>query len=221
MQKIKILGYLGLLGSVIVGVGEHLLHYSPFVLDTGANYQFFEFVSLFNLKVGHFLAVIGTPFYFLGYLHIYYMLVSGDKKMAITVLMLGFIAFSIGGVWIGSRAFLGNIIHLQQELTVIAFSKIIDSYNTHIEILVQVLRVVIFLISIVFVTAILRGNTLYDRKMAWFNPINILLLFVIIGSLNPSIGKYILPILMNLTHFVFFAASLILSKKQERTKTIF
>ena len=76
------------------------------------------------------------------------------------------------------------------------------------EVLVKALRIVIATLSIVFTIAILKGGTYYKKWMAIFSPIVILILLVIIGKLLPSIGKHMLPILMNVTHFILFGLSL-------------
>ena len=112
MKLTKTLGYLGLIASILVGLGEYFLHYSTNILEHSKEYEFFKFVSSNNLTTGHFLAVIGLPFYFAGYIHIYRMLKSGNETLARIVLAIGFIAFAIGGVWIGSRASIGNIVRI-------------------------------------------------------------------------------------------------------------
>ena len=208
MKLTKTLGYLGLLASIIVGLGEYLLHYSTNILENSSDYEFFKFVSLENLTSGHFLAVIGLPFYFAGYIHIYRMLKSGNESLAKATLALGFIAFAVGGIWIGSRASIGNIVHLKDAMSVSTYQNLLDHYTNHMEILVQVLRVVIASLSLVFAIAILKGGTYYQKWMAIFNPIIILILLVIIGKLLPSFGKHMLPILMNVTHFILFSLSL-------------
>lgn len=208
MKLTRNLGYLGLLGAILVGIGEFYLHYSTNVLTAKGEFNFFEWVPLENLKVGHFIAITGIPFYFAGYLHIYRMLKTGNETLARTVLGLGFIAFTVGAIWIGSRGFLGSLVHLKSEIPSQVYSKIITNYNSFLEILVQVLRVVIALLSIAFSWAILKGGTLYQKYMAFFNPISVLILLVIIGMAFPLVGKYILPILMNITHIVIFSLSL-------------
>lgn len=208
MQLTRNLGYLGLLGAILVGIGEFYLHYSSQVLDAKGDFTFFEFVPIENLKMGHFLAIIGIPLYFAGYLHIYRMLKNGNETLARVVLGLGFIAFAVGSVWIGSRGFMGSLVHLQNEIPSETYSKIITNYKSFIEILVQVLRIVIALLSLVFAVTILKGGTLYSKYIALFNPIFILIIFVSIGFALPSLGKYFLPILMNITHFVIFSISL-------------
>ena len=208
MKLTKTLGYLGLIASILVGLGEYFLHYSPSILEHSENYQFFKFVSLNNLTAGHFLAVIGLPFYFAGYIHIYRMLKSGNEALARLVLAIGFIAFAVGGVWIGSRASIGNIVHLKETIDPLAYQNLLSHYTNHMEVLVQALRIIIGTLSVVFAIAILKGGTYYKKWMAIFNPIVILILLVVLGNLIPALGKHMLPILMNVTHFILFGLSL-------------
>lgn len=208
MKLTKTLGYFGLIASILVGIGEYLLHYSPSILDASKEYDFFKSVSLDHLTLGHFIAIIGIPFYFAGYIHIYKMLKSGNELLSRIVLALGFIAFTVGGLWIGSRASIGNITHLESAMTPSVYQNLISHYTDHMEILVQVLRVVIAALSIVFAITILKGGTYYKKWMAIFNPITVLILLVVFGTSVPSLGKHFLPILMNVTHFIIFGLSL-------------
>jgi len=208
MRTTKILGYLGLLAAVLVGLGEYFLHYSPNVLEYGKNYEFFKFVPTKNLTIGHFLAVIGLPFYFAGYLHIYRMLRSGSENLARAVLAIGFVAFAVGGIWIGSRVTIGTLIQQQANLSPDTFQVLVDTYTTHHEVLVKALRIVIALLSVVFIVAILRGDTYYRKWMAFFNPIVILIFTFTTIFIAPSIGKHLAPIAMNVTHFILFGVSL-------------
>ncbi|MFZ1561699.1 MAG: DUF6796 family protein [Saprospiraceae bacterium] len=208
MNQKTLLGYLGLFGAISVGIGEFLLHYSDQVLTTEGAFMFFGHVPVSHLYYGHFFAMLGLPFYYAGYLHIYMMLRTGQKTLAVMVLGLGFMAFSVGGVWIGSRGFMGSIVHLHSDISFTTFDIIVGHYSALMENLVQFLRVFILLLSIAFATAILKGGTEYRKWMAFFNPISILLFFVAIGTISPWIGKFTLPILMNITHIVIFSLSL-------------
>lgn len=208
MKLTKTLGLLGLLASILIGLGEYFLHYSPHILEHLENYAFFKYVSPNNLSLGHILAVIGLPFYFAGYIHIYQMLRSGNETLARVILAIGFVAFAVGGVWIGSRVSIGNIVHLKDSIDSTTYQKLIDHYTNNMEVLVQALRIIIALLSVMFTVAILKGGTYYKKWMAIFSPIVILILLVIIGKILPSIGKHMLPILMNVTHFILFSLSL-------------
>ncbi|EDM44610.1 hypothetical protein SCB49_13600 [unidentified eubacterium SCB49] len=213
MNKIFITGILGLLASILVGAGEFLLHYSPQIIGNADNYQFFQFVSKNSLITGHFLAVFGVPFYFLGYYHIYKMLEKGNEKLAATVFGLGVLAFTIGGFWITSRAFLGTIVQLQNDIDATVYQKILDNYTLISESLVQILRVIILLLSVFFSVTILKGGTYYKKWMAVFNPITLLIAVFVIYFISPQTGKYIAPIAMNVVHFIVFSLSLYQLKK--------
>ena len=218
MKLTKLLGYLGLLASVLVGLGEHFLHYSPDILGHAENYDFFKFVPLENFTTGHFLAVIGLPFYFAGYIHIYRMLKSGNEILARLVLAIGFIAFAVGGVWIGSRASIGNIVHLKDAIDASTYTNLLAHYTSHMEVLVQILRIVIATLSLVFVIAILKGGTYYKKWMAIFNPIVILLLVFSTMFFAKDLAKHLAPIAMNVTHFILFTLSLFQLNKQTKNQ---
>ncbi len=207
-RVIYITGLLGLLGSILVGLGEFLLHYSPQLIGHEANYAFFQFVPKKNLIYGHFLAVIGTPLYFLGYFHIYKMLKDKENKWAAIVFGLGVLAFAVGGFWITSRAFLGTIVHLNSQIAPNIYQEILNNYTLISESLVQGLRIIILLLSVFYILAILQYNTHYDKWMALFNPILLLISIFAIYFLLPIIGQYLAPIAMNVVHFIVFGLSL-------------
>ena len=207
-RLIFITGVIGLLASLTVGIGEFLLHYSDHLIGNSDKFQFFFFVPKSNLITGHFLAVIGTPFYFVGYYHIYSMLKGKENKWAFVVFSLGIIAFTVGGFWITSRAFLGTIVLLQNGIDANIYDQIIENYEVISESLVQALRVIILLLSVFFVTAILTSQTYYNKLMAIANPILLLLLVFAVFFIAPAVGKYIAPIAMNVAHFILFSISL-------------
>jgi len=207
-RNIFLTGFLGLLGAIIVGIGEFYLHYSPELLEAEGDFGFFKTVPYNHLIKGHFISVFGVPFYFAGYYHIYHMLGGKQNKLALPTFLLGVLAFTIGGFWITSRAFFGTIVQLQPDIEAATYQTILDNYALISESLVQVLRVLVLLISVVFITAILKGNTHYQKWMALFNPILLLLLVFALFFTLPSIGKYLGPIAMNVAHFFMFGASL-------------
>ena len=208
-KNLYLLGFLGLAASILVGIGEYLLHYSPMILDHAQNYEFLKFVSPENLSLGHLFSIIGLPLYFAGYFHIYGMLQSGNKLLSRMVLMLGIIAFAVGGIWIGSRSMIATIVSFQASMDSSTYNQLLNFYTTHFEVLVQILRYVIAMLSIVFTVAVLRGGTLYKKWMGIFNPIIVLLILVLMGRIIPGFGKHVLPILMNVTHFILFTLSLL------------
>ena len=111
-------------------------------------------------------------------------------------------------VGIGSRASIGNIIHLKDAIEPSIYENLLAHYTSHMEVLVEVLRVVIALLSVVFVIAILKGGTYYKKWMAIFNPIIILVLVFSTLFWAEGLAKHLAPIAMNVTHFILFGLSL-------------
>ena len=107
--------------------------------------------------------------------------------------------------------------HLKEVMNPLTYQNLLAHYTDHMEVLVEILRIVIASLSVVFAIAILKGGTYYKKWMAIFNPIVILILLVVIGKLIPSIGKHMLPILMNVTHFILFGLSLYQLNKYSQT----
>ncbi len=212
MNNLKRTGIIGLIGAVMVGIGEFLLHYNAAGYNQG-HYGFFVSIANWRLITGHFITVLFVPFYIAGYWHIYLSLKKGSNKMALAVLILGVFAFVSGGMWIGSRGMLGFMAksYAAGETSL----SLLDKYQLLMETLVQILRVVVLAISIIFVTAILKGNTLYPKWMAWFNPVLILATVFLLFFLMPSIGNLIAPTAMNVTHVVVFSASLFALKNKQ------
>ncbi len=214
MNNLKLTGILGLIGAVMVGIGEFLLHYNAGGYN-GSNYSFFASIADTRLIIGHFLAVFFVPFYIAGYWHIYLAIKKGSHALALGILILGIFAFAIGGMWISSRGMLGFM--AKSVAAGETSATLLDKYSLLMETLVQVLRIIVLAISVLFVTAILKGKTLYPRWMAWFSPALVLVAVFLTFFILPSIGNYIVPTAMNITHIVVFIASLIALKNKQPT----
>lgn len=214
-MNIRVFGWLGLLGSIMVGIGEFLVHFNPEGFNSELPFGYFLGIDPSRFTVGQYLMVPFISFYIFGYWHLYLALRSGSEKLGRAVLTLGIFAFVIGGIWVGSRAHLGITIQALNEFDVPELQqKIIASYDLHMENLVQILRVVVLLISVFFVWAILKGGTMYPKWMALFNPILLLITVFALFFLVRPIGQYLAPTAMNVAHFGLFSASLFALNKQ-------
>lgn len=156
------------------------------------------------------MVVFFVPFYIAGYWHFFLAIKPGGNKLAIAILIAGVFAFVIGGMWIASRGMLGFIAksYAAGEATL----SLLEKYKLLMETLVQALRLIVMLISILFVIAILKRKTLYPRWMAFFNPALILSTVFVLFFLLPSVGNIIAPTAMNVTHITVFTASLLALK---------
>ena len=175
----------------------------------GEPYAFFQGITPNHLVVGQYLIILGLPFYAVGYAHLFLALRAGSRKLALAVFWLGVVSFAIGGVWVGSRAFLGSVVRiLSEEGAPVALSRILASYDLLLENLVQILRILVLANSALFVVAVLRFRTLYPRWMAVFNPALLLAVVFLLFFELPAVGDYLAPTAMNVAHGVLFSASL-------------
>ena len=207
MFSVKQSWIIGLLATIVVGIWEFLLHYSPKVLEIEGSLDFLAAVPVENLVIGHYFVLVWIPLYFVWYYHLYLMLKGGWEKISKLFFAIWMIAFLCWGIWIASRGFIGQIIHMKDALTPDMFQFIEAQYLFYFENLLNVLRYLIFIISGIFVYLISTGKTLYPKKMMLFNPI-VLLLLVFTTVLVPTVGKFLVPIALNIAHFILFSISL-------------
>lgn len=204
-------GLVGMLAAVLTGAGEFLLHFSAAgnYADNG-QYAFLLDVSEWRLTYGHFLGVLGAPLYLVGMWHIYLGLRPYSQKLAFILFLIGSYGFVVGAVWIGSRV---SIAHLAQANAVApteALQTLIDNYVLHSETLLWVVRTTTLLTSLGYIAMVLTGKTLYPRWMAAFSPIVLLVLSLLLFAVVPALGKYTLPIALNVGYFLFFTLSTVL-----------
>ena len=199
-----ITGLIGLLASSLVGIGEFFLHFDP-LARYHAGYEFFEAVSERRATQGHFIAVLAAPLYLIGVWHICRMLQPASKfwsRIAFFVMSYGFM---VGAIWIGSRASAAALVASGQAA---AITDLFILYDFRYESLLAVIRICALIFSIIYTGLILSGRTTYPRWMALFNPIALIIANFMIYWLAPDIGKYLMPIALNVSFFIIFAISL-------------
>ncbi len=200
-------GVLGALGALLVGTGEFMMQFSPAGGYEAADYGYFAQVPAWRLSFGHFLGALAAPLYLAGYVHVYLAMRPAPMWLRNTVLLLGIYGFVIGDVWLGSRVYLGLIV--QAQAGGLDATALLAQAAAHNEPLIQVVRVVIGLASLLFVGAVLSRRTLYPRWMAAFSPIALLAAVFVSYAIIPAIGVYLLPTAMNIAHFTFFMLSML------------
>ncbi|WP_299732138.1 DUF6796 family protein [uncultured Tateyamaria sp.] len=199
-------GLAGLFASILVGVGEFLLHYDP-QARYAEGFAFFEGVTRDRATIGHFIGVFGAPLYVVGACHIYLMLrPAGETAARIAGVVMAY-GCIIGAVWIGSRATAVELVATGSPADQLAL------YELRYENLLQVVRVAVLVLSALFVWLCLTGRTHYPRWLALLNPIFLIILAFAIFFTAPAVGKFIMPIALNVAYFALFAASLIYALK--------
>jgi len=210
-NNILLTGLAGLLAAILVGTGEFLLHYSAKGYGNQNPYKFMLNLSRQRLTLGHFIAVSSTPLYLAGYWHIYKMLKPAGGNLPAIVGLIGVYGMTMGSIWIGSRSLIASIVQLQAKgggENELALSTLVTDYKLYSESLLQVIRVTIVLVSLGFIYLVYGGDTNYPRWMMVLNPFFLLAAVFLTYKIVPAIGKYIVPIAMNVSYGIFFIVSL-------------
>lgn len=212
MNWVRITGWMGLGAALLVGLGEFCLQYTPNGgVEDVENYLYFNDISAERLSIGHFIAVLSAPLYLLGYWHLSKNLEPAGKLLSGVFFCIGAYAFAVGTAWIGQRFFIATTVHeiaagadLKSQLTLFA---------EHNEPFVNVLRLAMLLVSVIWIKQILTGRTNYPRWMAIFSPIVLLATMFALYFYETAIGLYVFPVAMNATHFIIFALSMLTTRK--------
>ena len=205
--SLVVTGVVGLIAAILVGAGEFLLHFDPLARFSETSYEFMLAASDERQTIGHFLGVLGGPLYVVGCWHIYLMLKPANQVLAFVAFVLGAYGFMIGADWISSRASIGAIVHLQQNG--VAVESLIQLYQERYESLLMVIRITTFVLSLIFIGLTLTGRSHYQKWHAIFNPILLLVGSFIVYMVSPDIGKYLMPIALNVAFGIFFLLSIL------------
>jgi len=209
-STIVVTGVIGLLGSLLTGAGEFILHFDA-LARFDVEYAFLGGISEQRSNVGHFVAVLGAPLYLIGCWHIRLMLKPANDRWSLVAFFVMAYGFVVGLVWIGSRASISALVNMPESTDVL---HLIDLYEFRYETLLQVIRIAVLVLSIIFVALVVRGRSHYPRWVALLNPILLIVASFLVYALVPSIGKYLMPIALNVAFFILFAASIVIANKK-------
>ena len=209
-STIVLTGLVGLLGAVLTGVGEFILHFDA-LARFGAENEFFEGISDQRTSIGHFVGVLGAPLYLVGCWHIKLMLQPANKIWSMTAFFVAAYGFAVGAVWIGSRASISALVNAPTSPEIV---QLIGLYDFRYETLLQIIRVTVLALSVIYIWLTLTGRSHYPKWMAALNPILLILVSFIVYAVTPSRGKYLMPIALNVAIFVLFVASIMIARKK-------
>jgi len=206
-------GLAGCLGAILVGVGEFSLQFTPNGgIEDVKDYLYFNDVSAKRLSFGHFIAVLAAPLYMLGYWHLSKKLEPAGPKQAKAFFLIGAYAFAVGTAWIGQRFFLATTVHeiaAGQDL-----KPLLTVFSEHNEPFVNVLRLAMLIVSVLWIKLILTGRTAFPKWMAIFSPIVLLATMFALYFFKTKIGLYVFPVAMNATHFIVFALGMLTGREK-------
>ena len=211
---VRLAGWAGLLGAILVGVGEFSLQYTPNGgIEDVKDYLYFNDVSAPRLSFGHFISVLSAPLYLLGYYFLSKQLEGAGRLQSKAFFLIGAYAFAVGTAWIGQRFFLAATVHeiaAGQQL-----KPLLALFSEHNEPFVNVLRVAMLLVSILWIKLILSGKTTMPKWMAIFSPIVLLASMAGLYFSGLKIGLYVFPVAMNAAHFIVFALALMTTRHKQ------
>lgn len=203
-------GIIATLGALVVGIGEFTFQFSPRGGYEGSDYLYFLDVSQARLSWGHFIGVLAVPLYLVGYWHVGQMLQSVSRALGAAVFGLGTYAFIIADVWLGGRVNLALTVQARDAAPAEMqdrFSTLLEGLSAHNEPLINIVRVLVLVISILMIYGILTGRSAYPRWLVIFSPVVLLIQIFVLYGIAPGIGVYLLPAAMNVSHVIFFALS--------------
>lgn len=205
-QRVNRYGLMGLIGAIGVGIGEFLLHYSSNGYADPSTFGFLKNIRQERSFLGHFIAVYSFPLYFLGFCHVGMLLSTAHKTWAKVYAQASIYIFSLGGIWIGSRALLTVLVKNQSI-------DALEAYTLLVESLLLALRIGVVLISILFAVLVYSKKTILPRWVAFTNQATLLLFVFLVFFIFPSAGNYLVPTAMNVAHILFFSITLFYSNK--------
>jgi hypothetical protein len=206
-QIILLTGIAGLIAAVLVGAGEFLLHFDPLARYSETSYDFMLAASQERQTLGHFLGVLGAPLYVVGCWHIYLMLKPANQKLALVGFLVSAYGFMIGADWISSRASIGALVQLDASGS--SIGRLVELYQVRYESLLTVIRFTTLFLSIIYVYLVLSSRSRYEKWQVVFCPILLLLMNFLIYTISPAVGKYLMPIALNVAFGIFFLMSVL------------
>jgi len=211
-KYIQLAGLAGCLGAILVGIGEFSMQFTPNGgIEDVKDYLYFNDISSSRLTFGHFIAVLAAPLYILGYWSLSKNLEPAGPKQSKIFFLVGAYAFAVGTAWIGQRFFIATTVHeiaAGQDL-----KEMLTTFSEHNEPFVNVLRLAMLIVSILWIKLILTGKTAFPKWMAIFSPIVLLATMFALYFFKTKIGLYVFPVAMNATHFIVFALAMFTTRK--------
>jgi len=198
-------------------LGEFLLHFDPQARFASGGFDFMLAASTERQTWGHFIGTLAAPLYIVGAWHIYLMLKPANQKLAFIAFLVTSYGFIIGGDWISSRAGIGAITHLafsnefstSKEL----LHPLVDLYIYRNESLLTVIRITTLILSGIIAYLAWGGKSHYSKIVSFLNPLVLLIFNFVVYVISPDIGKYMMPIALNIGFGLFFILSLYHVKK--------
>ncbi len=215
MSRAYIFGLCGLIGALVVGIGEGMLQLQPGSDYGDAGYAYLGAIGVERQEMGYWMSVLAAPLYLLGYIHLCFNLAPHRPRLITVLFLIMAYAFIIATVWMGQRIFIAEAVRSVADGA--SPSGLVATFSAWNEPLINVLRAAIAIFSLAWVWFVASGQSRYPRWMALFSPAALVgLIFVVYFSV-PAIGQWVLPTAMNTAHVLIFALSLLTLRPKRRS----
>lgn len=202
-RTVRVAGLVAVLAATLASIGDILLLHNGMLRAQGS-----AAMDAQTLVAGHYLGVLGIPFYAVGY-----WLASRGLRPSEGPARLVF----LGGCYLGA---VGAAIHGVTAVIIETGPVGVEASPMTVPHAVYLfpLWLVLFAVSIgasaAYALAVLGGRTAFPRWAAAFNPVFIVLAMIAASLPFPALAAYTVPASANLAHIVFFGlAALLLSRK--------
>jgi len=203
---LRILGIAGVLGGLILFLGDMLFYYHSTVTDFKMN---MAQASDLRIKLSGITALLATWLYLLGLIPVYYAFKTSTVK-ARNVMIISFAAIVTAyGIIHGAYIAIATTAKLSAQYNLNLYDATALASDAN-----QLLRVFVYpffaVLSFVFIKEVWKKRTLYPRWILFFFPLFLFLIKDLIGmALSENIWTIVMGGYLNLILVVFFTASTI------------
>ena len=190
---------IGVLAAVAATVGDLLLLATSNAARPG--FEWLPTPSAGLLLTGTYLGVLAIPCYALGYRDVAARFEPPHRRW---IAGLGAVGAVLGGT---THGLTGLVIHVEQTGGMGAVDPItvVARYGAFLLPLWSGIGLVTVVGSVVFAIGVLTGRSSLPRWVAFANPAQVVVAFVVLGSMSPTGRAFLVPAAPNVAHVVFFA----------------
>jgi|LSQX01.1.fsa_nt_gb hypothetical protein len=211
-KVVLIFGVVGILGVVFTIISDLILlgrpesGYSFLLLPT----ECMAWIPGWRITIGTFLGVFMLPFQIAGLVPLYFGLKPSGRTVPVLAGIVGAHGLIMGVAFHTTYAFLAGGWKLLYSVghDDSGVSVLMRDFEFFWKLLIVIMVVELTLLSVIYIVSVLKGNSLYPKWMAIFNPLLIMAVIILVLLAIPApVGGYAAPTMLNLSTLTFFIIS--------------
>lgn len=206
------LGLIGIAGIILTIISDLILLGKP-----GNAFSFFKMgtesladIAQWRITLGAFIGAVALPFQIAGVISVYHGLKPSGKVLPFIAVIADVHALIMGVAFHISYAFIGTVWKQHygagqgNQIT----SEILKTFDFYWRVILIIAIAELIVSSIIFVFLVMKGKTLYPKRMAFLNPLSVfLIMFPLIVIIPAPLGGFIAPTYLNASTMVFISIS--------------